>query len=194
MPPRASKAKPATDPAASSSPSSPGAHVVYWFRTDLRLTDSPALHAALSLPNLASFTPVWCWDPTYIYAHRVGLNRFGFLLESMQAVSDALAALNPRQKLHVVRGRPHEALPLIWEQWGTTHLVFEKDSNGYAKERDGEIRALAQEKGVEVLEVHGRHLFDPEEVGRANKGKPTMTLGQWQGVSGKLSSSEVEGS
>jgi cryptochrome len=34
-----------------------------------------------------------------------------------------------------------------------------------------------------VVETHGRHLYDPEKVVEANKGKPTMTLNQWQSVS-----------
>lgn len=36
--------------------------VIYWFRTDLRLHDSPALQAALDLKPEAFF-PLWCWDP-----------------------------------------------------------------------------------------------------------------------------------
>ncbi|EEB93952.1 hypothetical protein MPER_07324, partial [Moniliophthora perniciosa FA553] len=48
--------------------------VLYWFRTDLRLHSSPALHAALSLQPEALY-PIWTWDPEYVYAHRVGVNR-----------------------------------------------------------------------------------------------------------------------
>lgn len=52
--------------------------VLYWFRTDLRLHDSPALKAALDL-NPEVLYPIWCWDPHYIYRARVGPNRFQFL-------------------------------------------------------------------------------------------------------------------
>jgi cryptochrome len=162
------------------------ARVLYWFRTDLRITDSLALNKALNIPNIESFTPIWCWDPNYIYGHKVGLNRFSFLLESMNNLSEQLTKLNTKQKLHVIRGPPEEVLPLMWESWGITHLVFEKDSNAYAKVRDERIRGLAKEKGVEVVEAHGRHLYDPEVVVKAHKGKPTMTLNQWQAVSGRF--------
>ena len=57
-------------------PSKP--RVIYWFRTDLRLHDSPALKAALDLKPEVLY-PVWCWDPHYIYRFRVGPNRFQFL-------------------------------------------------------------------------------------------------------------------
>lgn len=168
-----------------------GPVVLYWFRTDLRLTDSPALAHALSLQP-AAFYPVWCWDPQYIYGHRVGLNRWSFLLESMQALSSELTRLNPNQRLHVVRGGPTDVLPMMVKQWGVTHVVFEKDSNAYAKVRDKAVREVLEGLGVgvEVVEVHGRHLYDPQEVGRENGGKATMTLHQWQSVTAKMG--EVE--
>jgi DNA photolyase len=52
--------------------------VIYWFRTDLRLHDSPALKAALDL-NPEVFYPIWTWDPHYVYRARVGPNRWQFL-------------------------------------------------------------------------------------------------------------------
>ena len=57
---------------------SPKARVIYWFRTDLRLHDSPALHAALDLKPECLY-PIWCWDPHYVYRARVGPNRWQFL-------------------------------------------------------------------------------------------------------------------
>ena len=41
--------------------------VIYWFRTDLRLHDSPALDAALKLKPDVMY-PVWCWDPEVCYS------------------------------------------------------------------------------------------------------------------------------
>ena len=170
---------------ASKTDGSGGPVVLYWFRTDLRITDSPALSHALSL-RPSRFYPVWCWDPQYIYGHRVGLNRWSFLLESMSSLSSELTRLNASQKLHVVRGGPTTVLPLMVKSWGVTHVVFEKDSNAYAKVRDRQVRDLLEGLGVEVVDVHGRHLFDPYEVGKKNGGKATMTLHQWQGVTAKM--------
>lgn len=63
-------------PAKASKGSKP--RVIYWFRTDLRLHDSPALKAALDL-DPAVFYPIWTWDPHYVYRARVGPNRWQFL-------------------------------------------------------------------------------------------------------------------
>lgn len=56
----------------------PNHRVIYWFRTDLRLHDSPALQAALDLKPECLY-PVWTWDPHYVYQARVGSNRWQFL-------------------------------------------------------------------------------------------------------------------
>jgi cryptochrome len=52
--------------------------VIYWFRTDLRLHDSPAFQAALDLAPEVLW-PIWTWDPHYVYRARVGVNRWQFL-------------------------------------------------------------------------------------------------------------------
>jgi cryptochrome len=52
--------------------------VIYWFRTDLRLHDSPALKAALDL-DPAVLWPIFTWDPHYVYRVKGGVNRWQFL-------------------------------------------------------------------------------------------------------------------
>jgi cryptochrome len=52
--------------------------VIYWFRTDLRLHDSPALQAALDLDPEALW-PVFTWDPHYVYRAKGGVNRWQYL-------------------------------------------------------------------------------------------------------------------
>lgn len=159
--------------------------VLYWHRTDLRLHDSPALHAALAL-NPSVFIPIWTWDQHYVYKARVGPNRWKFLLECQSDLSKAYTKLNPKQKLHVVREDPRTILPKLWEHWGVTHLVFEKDTDAYARDRDNEIIHLAQKAGVEVIVKMGRTLFDPDEVVQKNNGKPTMSITQLEKAAVKI--------
>ncbi|KAJ5595217.1 DNA photolyase [Penicillium hispanicum] len=159
--------------------------VLYWHRTDLRLHDSPALHAALALkPSI--FIPVWTWDPHYVYRSKVGPNRWRFLLECQRDLSAAYTKLNPKQKLWVVREAPQTVLPKLWKQWGITHLVFEKDTDAYARDRDEAVVRLAQEAGIEVIVRMGRTLFDPDELVRRNGGKPTMSMSQVQKAAEKI--------
>ena len=44
----------------------------------------------------------------------------------MQDVSDRLKRVNDKQRLHVLRGSPEKVLPVVWKDWGITHMVFEK--------------------------------------------------------------------
>ena len=71
---------------ASMSPKGAKPRVIYWFRTDLRLHDSPAFKAALDL-NPEAFYPIWTWDPHYVYRARVGPNRWQFLYASVFATA-----------------------------------------------------------------------------------------------------------
>ncbi|KAJ5093505.1 hypothetical protein N7456_009366 [Penicillium angulare] len=151
--------------------------VLYWHRTDLRLHDSPALKAALSL-NPSIFIPLWTWDPHYVYRSRVGPNRWRFLLESQDELSKSYKRLNPKQQLWVVREAPITILPKLFKAWGITHLVFEKDTDAYARARDEEVLQLAEKAGVEVIVRMGRNLFDPDELVSKNGGKATMSMAQ----------------
>ena len=163
--------------------------VLLWHRTDLRLHDAPALQAALDLKPEAFF-PTWTWNrtswqlvrcltPTAHYVHRqaVGPNRFQFLLDSMQALSEAYAAVNAKQKLHVLRGPPETILPMLFKRWKITHLVYEYDPDPYACDRDEEATKLAEEAGVEVIVKHGFTLYDPRKIIEKNKGKAPIAYG-----------------
>ncbi|ELU45814.1 cryptochrome-2 [Rhizoctonia solani AG-1 IA] len=116
----------------------PKPRVLHWFRTDLRTHDAPALRAGLAL------------KPEY--SHRVGVNRFNFLIESMNDLSQSLTRLNNKSKLLVIR------------------------------ERDKRVREIAIKSKVEVIDVLGHSLYHPAEVLEKNGGKATTTITQWQKV------------
>ncbi|KAK0540591.1 hypothetical protein OC835_000608 [Tilletia horrida] len=163
------------------SASASAARVLYWFRTDLRLHDSPALLKALDLKP-AAFFPVWCWDVNYVLRHRVGVNRFRFLLESMEDMSRSITRTNPNSQLLVVRGDPISLIPSLCKKLGITHLCFEQDVSGYARSRDESIRKLIKEqcKGVEIVEEQGHYLYAPQDILEKNGKKPTMSMSSLQ--------------
>lgn len=151
----------------------------------MRLHDSPALKAALDLQPECLY-PVWTWDPHYVRNARVGVNRWQFLLDSMQDLSANITKLNPKSQLHVVREGPQTVMIKLLKSWKITHLVFEKDTDAYARERDKKVRTLAEEAGVEVISPYGRTLYDPDRLVQENHGKPTMTIHQVQQAGEKI--------
>lgn len=117
-----------------------------------------------------------CWDPTYIYKHRVGVNRFRFLLESMSALSESITSLNALSQLLVVRGDPAALIPELLKRWNIDTIAFEADVNAYPRARDAKIREIAKQAGVKVLEVHGHHLYNIDKVLESHGGKATTTM------------------
>lgn len=130
------------------------------------------------------FIPIWTWDPHYVYRARVGPNRWKFLLESQQALSDRLTELNPKQKLHLIREAPQTVIKKLVKKWAIDVLVFEKDTDAYARERDEnvtkQIEELSRELGreIKVVSLMGRTLFDPDELVKRNGNRPTMSMAQ----------------
>lgn len=70
----------------------------------------------------------------------------------------------------------------LFRAWKISHLVFEKDTDAYARDRDAKIMEMAREVGVKVISRVGRTLYDPDELVKANGGKPTMSITQVQNV------------
>ncbi|KAF1919058.1 FAD binding domain of DNA photolyase-domain-containing protein [Ampelomyces quisqualis] len=163
----------------------PKPRVIYWFRTDLRLHDSPALKAALDLKPEFLY-PIWTWDPHYVYRARVGVNRWQYLLDCQTDLSSSLSKLNPKSKLFVIREAPQTLFPKLFQAWKITHLVFEKDTDAYGRERDESVMKLAKDAGVQVVVKVGRTLYDPDELVKQNKGKPTMSISQVQAAGKKI--------
>ncbi|KAI9679760.1 MAG: hypothetical protein M1817_004774 [Caeruleum heppii] len=163
----------------------PRPRVIYWFRTDLRLHDSPALKAALDLDPECLY-PIWTWDPHYVYRARVGPNRFQFLLDCQNDLSKSLTKLNKKSKLFLMREAPQTLLPKLFKAWRISHLVFEKDTDAYARDRDETVMRLAKEAGVEVVTRVGRTLWDPDALVKANGDKPTMSITQTQHAGDKV--------
>ena len=81
----------------------------------------------------------------------------------------------------MLRGAPQALFPGLLRAWGATHLVYERDTDAYARGRDAAVAKLAAAAGVEVVTRSGRTLWDSDElVARHHGGKPTMSITQLQ--------------
>ena len=63
-------------------------------------------------------------------------------------------------RLYIIRGNPVDVFPKLFKQWEITHLTFEVDIEPYAKERDAEIKSLAEKLGVEVITCVSHTLYN----------------------------------
>ncbi|GJP30067.1 hypothetical protein CLOM_g22285 [Closterium sp. NIES-68] len=126
--------------------------------------------------------PVFVLDPWFLApdpsapspgSTRVGINRIRFLLDCLKDLNSQLKARGSR--LILVKGDPTVVIPKLVKQCGAKRLCFEFDTEPYALARDGKIKAVMQEAGVEVVTPVSHTVFDPAEVIRMNGGKPPLT-------------------
>ncbi|XP_058253412.1 cryptochrome-2 isoform X1 [Hemibagrus wyckioides] len=155
---------------------------VHWFRKGLRLHDNPALQEALNGADTARC--VYVLDPWFAGAANVGVNRWRFLLESLEDLNRSLRKLNSR--LFVVRGQPADVFPRLFKEWNVTRLTFESDSEPYGKERDGAIIKMAQEFSVETIVRHSHTLYNPDRIIEMNNNNPPLTFKRFQAIVSRL--------
>eukprot|EP00850_Spirogloea_muscicola_P021010 SM000233S07981 [mRNA] locus=s233:104774:108110:+ [translate_table: standard] len=177
--------------AASAAANGRAGSALLWFRKGLRLHDNPALHAACAGAPPAVY-PVFVLDPWFLRpdpaapspgSSRVGVNRIGFLLQSLADLDASLAARGSR--LLLLHGDPTKVLPDLFQKWHISKLCFEFDTEPYACDRDAKIRELAREAGVEVVDPVGHTLCDPRETIQKAGGTAPTSYGPFCKAVGK---------
>ncbi|KAK9967075.1 hypothetical protein ABG768_001492 [Culter alburnus] len=149
---------------------------IHWFRKGLRLHDNPALLEALKGAN--TLRCVYFLDPWFAGASNLGVNRWRFLLQSLEDLDSSLRKLNSR--LFVIRGQPANIFPRLFKEWKVSRLTFECDSEPFGKERDAAIKKLASEAGVEVIVKISHTLYDLNRIIELNGGQPPLTYKRFQ--------------
>ena len=86
----------------------------------------------------------------------------------------------------MIREGPGTLFPKLFKAWNITHLVFEKDTDGYGRQRDEQVIKHAKDAGVEVITRSGRTLYDSDLLVEKNGGRPTMSITQVQHVCGAM--------
>lgn len=107
-------------------------------------------------------------------------------LDCQNDLSKSITSLNPKSKLFLLREAPQTLFPKLFKAWNVTHLVFEKDTDAYARERDSVVQEAAKKAGVEVIIHSGRTLWDSDLIVKAHSGKPTMSMSQLQAAGSKV--------
>lgn len=131
---------------------------VWWIRRDLRLTDNPALHAAL---EVGSVIPVFLIDPAF---SRSSPRRKDFLYEGLHALDKDLRA---RGSYLVIRtGKPAETLQNLVRETRAQIIFAEEDFTPYARRRDQEV---ARHLPLQLMQ--GQTAHHPTAVLKAD-GKP----------------------
>jgi len=131
-----------------------------WFRQDLRLTDNPALAAAVARGG--PIVPVHILDDTTPGEFRAGGASRWWLHRSLEAIG---AELNKRNsKLVLRRGKADDIVPQLVEETGAAAVFWNRCYEPFAVERDKRIKTTLSDAGVEPRSFNAALLHEPWTV------------------------------
>jgi deoxyribodipyrimidine photo-lyase len=161
---------------------------IMWFRRDLRLTDNAALYHALrtGVPVL----PLFIFDRNILDKLEDKADRRVEFIHA--ALTEMQAQLTPMgSSLEVYYGFPMDVYKQLTEIYDIETVFTNHDYEPYAKERDEEIAAFLQSKGIGFKTYKDQVIFEKSEVVK-DDGKPYTVFSpygrKWRA---KLTASDV---
>lgn len=141
--------------------------VMVWFREDLRLSDNPALNAAVELGR-----PIIC---VFVHDHETdGLRACGgaacwWLHGSLQQLSNALDARGGQ--LLIFKGPASNVIPRLAKNYQASAVVWNRRYGAAERRVDEAIKTELQAQHVEAKSFNGHLLYEPWSI-KSNSGGP----------------------
>ncbi len=138
-----------------------------WFRQDLRLSDNPAIAAALE--RRSPVIPVFIWAPEEEGAWPPGAASRWWLGRSLAQLGEELEKRGSR--LIVRRGPTAETLGRLLAESGATAVFWNRRYEPAAVARDSQLQSQLRGRGLLAESFNGSLLFEPSTVLNQN-GQP----------------------
>jgi len=138
-----------------------------WFRQDLRLSDNPALAAALE--RRGPVIPVFIWAPEEEGAWPPGAASRWWLHQSLASLSGALEKRSAR--LIIRRGRTLDMLDRLLTETGADAVLWNRRYEPAAIARDREVKSALRASGFAAESFNASLLFEPWTI-RNNSERP----------------------
>ena len=143
------------------------AAVLMWFRNDLRLSDNPALRAAVD--SGAPIVPIYILDDETPGDRRAGGASRWWLHGSLAALGNELKARESR--LILARGPARDVLAQLIQSTRATAVYCSRAYEPWAVDLEAKLKADLDASGVELKRHRGVLLFEPESL-RTRQGAP----------------------
>jgi deoxyribodipyrimidine photo-lyase len=137
--------------------------VIFWFRQDLRLSDNPALSAAVRTGR--PLVTVYILDDETPGRWRPGGAARWWLHHSLEALARGLSAAGGRLVLR--RGRAADVMLSLVHETGARHVYWNRCYEPFAMARDEAIRGSLAAIGVETHTFNGSLLHEPWTIRHA---------------------------
>ena len=141
-----------------------GAPALFWFRQDLRLSDNPAVAAAIDRGS--PVIPVFIWSLEEEGSWRLGAALKWWLRRSLAALNEELERRGSR--LIVRRGPTHKALNDLLAESGASAVFWNRRYEPAAVDRDGKLKSQLRERGIAAESFNGSLLFEPWTIRNAS--------------------------
>ena len=135
-----------------------------WFRQDLRLSDNPALAAALERGG--PIIPVFIWAPEEEGAWAPGAASRWWLHQSLTSLGQELEKRGSR--LVIRRGPTIQALRELAVGTGATTVHWNRRYEPAAIARDAAVKSSLRESGLAAESFNGNLLFEPWTIRNTN--------------------------
>ena len=149
--------------------------LILWFRRDLRLSDHPALSAAVASGR--PIIPLFILDEVVQGQGAAPRFRLGL---SVAALAKTLAAKGSRLILR--KGNALEVLRAVMAETGATAVYWSRQYDVTAKVRDTAVKAALKEAGHAAQSFPGHLLFEPWTVETKTGGFYKVYTPMWKSV------------
>lgn len=152
--------------------------VLLWLRRDLRLSDHPALMAALEMG--VPVIPVFIRDPLVDGLGAAPKWRLGLSLEAFAANLEAVGS-----RLIMRSGPALEVLERLVAETGAQAVHWTRAYDPESIARDTEVKTVLKEQGIEAQSHAGHVLFEPWTVQTGSGGFYRVYSPMWKAVRGR---------
>ena len=135
--------------------------VIVWFRQDLRLSDNPALAAAVATG--APLLPLYILDDETAGQWAAGEASRWWLRQSLESLRSALGG-----RLCFFRGKAAEVLPSVAQNVGASAVYWNRCYEPWRIARDRELKELLRRDNRIAESFNGSLLFEPQSVTKAD--------------------------
>lgn len=132
---------------------------IIWFRRDLRISDHPALNAAIAAGD--EVVPVFILDPSLIKTS--GSKRLAHLAQSLRELDRSLG-----HALHVMVGDQVDVLQELVKRYNATAVHISEEFEPYGVARDARIEAA----GITLVRTGSPYAVAPGRVRKPSDGTP----------------------
>ena len=132
---------------------------IVWFRRDLRISDHPALVAAIESSD--EIVPVFILDKTQI--GEAGEKLLAYMGQSLRALDQSLG-----NSLHIIEGDQVEVLTELMEMYGATEVHISAEYERYGAERDARV----ENSGIKLVRTGSPYAVAPGRVLKPSDATP----------------------